>query len=181
MPRQIFQLRVTLDGVVPEVWRRVLVPGGYTLDRVHRVFQHAMGWSNYHLHSFDIAGTQYGEPDPDGDLGLVDELDIRLDAVIRVGDTFRYTYDYGDWWEHTVTAEAVWPADPDERYPVCLEGERACPPEDIGGAYGYGRLVAALRDEDHPEHAEMMAWFGRGIRPDAFEPELVTTLLRRMS
>ena len=181
MPRQIYQLRVTLDDVHPEVWRRVLVPGGYTLDRVHRVFQHAMGWSNYHLHSFDIDGVQYGEPDPDNTLGQVDELDTRLDAVVGVGDLFRYTYDYGDWWEHIVTVEAIWPADPDERYPLCMEGERACQPEDVGGPYGYGRLMAALGDRAHPEHAEMSAWLGRGLRPDVFVPELVTTLLRRMA
>ena len=151
---------------IPEVWRRVLVPGGYTLDRVHRVIQHAMGWSNYHLHSFDIDGVQYGEPDPDNDLGLVDELDTRLDAVVGVGDLFRYTYDYGDWWEHIVTAEAVWPADPDERYPLCLEGERACPPEDVGGAVrvrpARGRPARRGRI---PEHAEMRAWLGRGLGP----------------
>lgn len=181
MPRQIFQLRVTLDGVTPEVWRRVLVPGGYTLDRVHRVIQHAMGWCDCHLHSFDIGGVQYGEPDQEDDIGLVDELDTRLDSVVRTGDSFRYTYDYGDWWEHTVTVEAVWPADPDERYPVCMEGERACPPEDVGGVYGYRRLLAALRDEEHPEHAELRAWLGRGLDPETFVPEVVTTLLRRMA
>ncbi len=181
VPRQVFQLRITLVGVSPEVWRRVLVPGGYTLDRVHRVIQHAMGWWDYHLHSFDIGGIQYGEPDPLDELNLRDELDTRLDAVVRVGDRFRYTYDYGDWWEHTVQAEAIWPADPDERYPVCLEGERACPPEDVGGVYGYRRLVRALDDPADPEHDDLRAWLGRGHDVEYFVPELVTTLLRRMA
>ena len=181
VPRHIFQLRVALDGITPEVWRRVLVPGGYTLDRVHRVIQHTMGWWDYHLHSFDIGGVQYGEPDPDGEPDLLDELDTRLDAVVRVGDRFRYTYDYGDWWEHLVDVEAVWPVDPDERYPVCLEGERACPPEDVGGVYGYRQLVQALGDPEHPEHDELRAWLGRGLTAEIFVPELVTTLLRRMA
>jgi pRiA4b ORF-3-like protein len=181
VPRQVFQLRIALDAVSPEVWRRVLVPGGYTLDRVHRVFQHAMGWWDYHLHSFDINGIQYGEPDPLDELHLRDEMDTRLDAVAKVGDLFRYTYDYGDWWEHSVTVEAVWPADPDERYPVCLEGERACPPEDVGGVYGYRRFVRALHDPSDPEHDELRDWLGRGHDADYFVPELVTTLLRRMA
>jgi hypothetical protein len=181
MPRQIFQLRVTLDGITPEIWRRVLVPGGYTLDRVHRVIQHTMGWSNCHLHSFDIGGVLYGEPDPENDRTMVDELDTRLDAVVKPGEEFRYTYDFGDWWEHTVRVEASWPADSDERYPVCMEGERACPPEDVGGVYGYRQLLDAIADEDHPEHAEMRAWLGRGLNRDVFVPELVTTLLRRMA
>lgn len=182
VPRQVFQLRITLDGVIPEVWRRVLVPGGFTLDRVHRVIQYAMGWQDRHMHSFEIGGEQYGRPDPDPDseLELVDELDTRLDAVVKVGDVMRYTYDFGDWWEHRVDVEAVWPADPDERYPVCVEGERACPPEDVGGASGYRRLVEAMSDPDHSEHDEMRAWLGRGLRADIFVPELVTTLLRRM-
>ena len=85
MPRQIFQLKMSLDGVRPPVWRRVLVPAGYTLDRVHRVVQYAMGWRDCHLHSFEIDGVQYGEPDPDGELALRDELDVRLDAVARQG------------------------------------------------------------------------------------------------
>jgi Plasmid pRiA4b ORF-3-like protein len=181
VPRQVYQLRVSLDGVTPEVWRRVLVPGGYTLDRVHRVIQHAMGWWDYHLHSFEIDGVLYGEPDPHDELRVRDELDVRLDQVARPGNEFRYTYDYGDWWEHLVTVEAVWPADPDERYPLCLEGERACPPEDVGGVYGYRRLVRALRDPAHPEHDEMRAWLGRGLNAEIFVPELVTTLLRRMA
>jgi hypothetical protein len=181
VPRQVYQLRITLDGVTPEVWRRVLVPGGYTLDRLHRVIQHAMGWWDYHLHSFEIHGVLYGEPDPHDDLRVRDELDARLDDVVRSGDLFRYTYDYGDWWEHLLHVEAVWPAEPDERYPVCLEGERACPPEDVGGVYGYRRLVRALRDPEHPEHDEMRAWLGRGLNAEVFVPELVTTLLRRMS
>jgi Plasmid pRiA4b ORF-3-like protein len=181
VPRQVYQLRVALDGVAPEVWRRVLVPGGYTLDRLHRVIQHAMGWWDCHLHSFEIDGLLYGEPDPHDELRVRDELDVRLDEVARPGNEFRYTYDYGDWWEHLVTVEAVWPADPDERYPLCLEGERACPPEDVGGVYGYRRLVRALRDPTHPEHDEMRAWLGRGIDTEIFVPELVTTLLRRMA
>jgi hypothetical protein len=181
VPRDVFQLRITLDGVTPEVWRRVLVPGGYTLDRVHRVIQHAMGWWDFHLHSFEIAGVQYGEPDQHDELRVRDELDTRLDAVARPGMRLRYTYDYGDWWEHLVDVEAVWPADPGERYPLCLEGERAAPPEDVGGVYGYRRLVRAMADPAHPEHAETRAWLGRGLHADFFVPELVTTLLRRMA
>ena len=179
--RQIFQLKITLDGVTPPVWRRVLVPGGYTLDRVHRCIQYAMGWRDCHLHSFDIDGVQYGMPDADDDPDLRAELDARLDAVAKAGSRIRYTYDYGDWWEHIVDVEATWPADPDERYPVCMEGERACPPEDVGGVYGYRRLVRALRDPEHPDHDEMQAWLGRGLNAEIFVPELVTTLLRRMA
>ncbi|GAA1775408.1 plasmid pRiA4b ORF-3 family protein [Luedemannella helvata] len=172
-------MRISLDGVAPPVWRLVQVPGAYTLDRVHRVIQYAMGWQNYHLHSFDIAGTAYGEPDPDDDLDLVDEMEVRLDAVTARGTRLRYTYDYGDWWEHTVEVEDVLAADPDERYPVCLDGSGACPPEDVGGVFGYAEVVAALGDAGHPEHAAIRERFGAAV--ETFDPRLATTLLRRLA
>lgn len=181
MARQIYQLRITLADVTPPVWRRVLVPGGYTLDRVHRAIQYAMGWQNCHLHSFEIDGEQYGEPDPDGELALRDELDARLDAVAGKGDCFTYTYDFGDWWEHHVTVEDVVPADPNQAYPVCREGERACPPEDIGGPDGYAHLLEALVDPAHPDHAAMREWLGRRYDPEAFVPDAASVLLRRMA
>jgi hypothetical protein len=181
MPRQIYQLRIALTDVTPSVWRRVLVPGGYTLDRLHRVIQHAMGWQDLHLHSFEIGGQQYGEPDPVGELAVRDELDARLDAVAGKGDGFRYTYDFGDWWEHEVTVEDVSAAEPDERYPACVGGARACPPEDVGGAFGFGELLAALAEPDHPRREALLAWLGREFHPDEFHPERATTLLRRLS
>lgn len=181
MPRHIFQLKVSLSDVIPPVWRRVLVPGGYTLDRVHRVIQYAMGWRDCHLHSFDIDGFQYGEPDPEGDLLLRDELDVRLDQVVTKGSQFLYTYDFGDWWEHDVTVEDVFAADPDERYPLCLDGARACPPEDVGGAFGYRTFLAALGDPTHPDHEEMRSWIVRPFDPVAFDPARATTLLRRLA
>lgn len=181
MPRQIYQLKISLVEVSPPVWRRVLVPAAYTLDRVHRVIQYAMGWRDLHLHSFDINGKQYGEPDPDGELVLHDELETRLDAVVTKGDTFGYTYDFGDWWEHQLTVEDILPAEPDERYPYCRAGERSCPPEDVGGAYAYGELREALGDRAHPGHVEWRARVGEGFDPEAFDPARASTLLRRLA
>jgi pRiA4b ORF-3-like protein len=180
MTRQIYQLKITLSDVSPAVWRRVQLPGAYTLDRVHRVIQLAMGWHNAHLHSFEIRGVQYGEPDPDGELALLDELDTRLDAVAEAGARFTYTYDFGDWWEHQIEVEEVFPADPDEHYPRCLDGARACPPEDVGGAYGYSTFLAAFADPYHAQHEESLEWAGKGFDPAAFNAALATTLLRRM-
>ena len=181
MPRMIFQLRITLDDVEPSVWRRTLVPGGYTLDRLHRVVQYAVGWSDYHLHVFDIEGLQYGVPDPDGLLEVRDELDSRLDAVAVKGTRFRYTYDFGDWWDHEILVEDVTPAEPEMVYPACVEGERACPPEDVGGPGGYADMLAALADQSHPDHTVMREWLGRPFDVTAFDPERATTLLRRLT
>jgi hypothetical protein len=181
MARMIYQLRIALDGVEPPIWRRVLVPGAFTLDRLHRVFQFAMGWSDRHLHVFDIDGVQYGVPDPDGLLEVSDELDTRLDAVAAKGARLRYTYDFGDWWEHDVTVEDVGPADPDARYPMCTGGECACPPDDVGGPAGYRDFLAAYSDPAHPDHEAMHVWLGRAFDPAAFDPAPPTALLRRMT
>jgi Plasmid pRiA4b ORF-3-like protein len=181
MTRQIFQLRIGLLEVEPEVWRRIAVPGGYTLDRVHRTIQYAMGWQDYHLHSFEVDGGQFGVPDPDGELDLSDELDVRLDAVAGKDARFTYIYDFGDWWEHEVVVETVGLAEPDERYPLCLEGERACPPEDVGGPRGYAEFLRALRDPAHPEHDAMLDWIGRRFDPNFFDPERASVLLRRLA
>jgi len=179
-PRQILQLKVSVADLDPPVWRRVLVPGGYTLDRVSRVIQQAFGWHGYHLHSFEIDGDQYGEPDPLGELELRDEMDVRLDAVAAKGARFTYVYDFGDWWEHEIVVEDVFPADLDERYPVCLAGERAGPIEDTGGADGYQRLLSSAADPADPDHEHAVQIVGRHD-PTAFDADRITTLLRRMT
>ncbi|SCF38790.1 pRiA4b ORF-3-like protein [Micromonospora matsumotoense] len=179
MPRQIFQLKVSLTGVRPSIWRRVLVPGGYTLDRLHRVVQHAIGWRDCHLHSFEIDGVPYGEPDPHAEPAVRDELDTRLDAVAGKGSRFGYLYDFGDWWEHELVVEDVLAADPDERYPCCPEGARAGPPEGVGGPAGQMLLLAALADPAHPEQTTMRDWVGPWYDPSVFDPGRTTTLLRR--
>lgn len=181
MTRMIYRLRITLQEVEPPVWRRVDVPAGYTLDRLHRVVQCAMGWGDYHLHQFDIDDMQYGPPEPDGMLEVVDEIDVRLDAVCGKGSEFSYTYDFGDWWEHAIVVEDVVPAEPDVAYPNCRAGERACPPEDVGGPCGYLELLEALGDPADPRHEPMVEWLGRPYDPEAFDPARATTLLRRMT
>ena len=181
MARQIYYLKITLTDVEPAVWRRVALPGAYTLDRVHRVIQLAMGWQDCHLHSFDIGTVQYGQPDPDGLLDLRDEIDTRLDDLAAKDDRFAYTYDFGDWWEHQVLVEDVLLAEPDGRYPTCLDGAGACPPEDVGGTYGFERFRAAMADRGHPEHDALRSWYGRSYDPGAFDAARATALLRRMA
>jgi hypothetical protein len=171
-PSSVYQLEVTLAGIKPRVWRRVLVDGGSTLDQVHEVIQAAFGWWNYHLHEFDIDGKPYGVPDPDDDWGnpTIDEVFIRLDTVATEGSSFRYTYDFGDGWEHRVVVEKVVPGTSEMSLPNCIGGRRACPPEDCGGPWGYRELVAILADPAHPEHRARVEWLGRPFDPEAFDP-----------
>lgn len=169
----VFQLKVTLRGTKPPVWRRVLIDGSSTLDQVHSVIQAAFGWWDYHLHEFEIGGTRYGVPDPDDDdwgVPTTDESGVRLDSVAEAGSRISYTYDFGDNWRHDVVVEKVLPADATMTLPACVDGRRACPPEDCGGTGGFEDLLEILANPRHPEHRERREWMGRDYDPAAFDP-----------
>jgi len=111
-----------------------LVPGSITLLRLHRILQIAMGWEDYHLYAFKIAGVEYGEPDPDWPPDTKLAGRVKLDQVISLrGQRFSYHYDFGDDRQHDVVSEDILSPDPGVRRPACLDGSRACPPEDCGG------------------------------------------------
>lgn len=154
----VLQLKITLVGVTkPPIWRRLLVPADIRLDRLHHVIQAAMGWQDYHMHVFTAGDAEYGEPDPE--LGYADERKTTLGRVIGgAGERMRYTYDFGDGWEHDIVVEKVLRAEPGMRYPTCVAGRSRCPPEDCGGAWSYMELRETLADPDHDEHQEMLEW-----------------------
>lgn len=158
---RIHQLKVVLRGARPPIWRRLQVPSDMTLAELHRVVQVAMGWQNYHLHQFEIAGVTYGVDDGEGwGPAPEDEGRTRLDRVAGKGTRFTYEYDFGDSWEHVITVEDVLDAGPGRTYPVCIAGKRACPPEDCGGVWGYEGFLAAVADPDHEEHEQLLEWAG---------------------
>jgi hypothetical protein len=180
---EIFQILVTLLGTDPPIWRRVLAPADLTLARFHDVLQRVMGWEYSHMHEFDFGRQRYGEPDPfESGSGLGETLDegkVRLSEVLRrAGAKGIYTYDFGDGWEHEILLEKRLPADPKQAYPVCVAGERACPPEDCGGIPGFYDLLEAIENPDHPQHDELLDWLGGGYDPQAFSIEAVNRALR---
>jgi hypothetical protein len=154
----VLQVKISLLGVSkPPVWRRLLVPADIRLDRLHGVIQAAMGWEDYHMHAFLDGSCEYGLADPE--LGHRDERMVTLGRLLkREGERIRYTYDFGDDWEHEIVVEGVLAAEPGVRYPVCLAGKGACPPEDCGGVWGYEDLREALADSAHERHEEMLEW-----------------------
>jgi hypothetical protein len=170
---QIAQIKVTLLDTDPPVWRRLLVPTTLRLDRLDRVIQAAMGWTNSHLHMFIHPTGHYGTPDLD--LPVHDEREAAFcDLAAREGDTFGYEYDFGDGWTHEVLLEDLSPAEPTGRYPACMDGSRACPPEDCGGTTGYQELLDALADPRHPDHQDLRRWLGleqgTDFDPARFDP-----------
>jgi hypothetical protein len=157
----VLQMRVTLADVDgPPVWRQVMIPAGYTLDRVHGVIQATMGWQNYHLHMFRIAGRDYGPAHPEIELEMLDEKQFRIGDLMKTGGLAGYEYDFGDGWEHELAVEASPAADAVTVYPACTGGGGACPPEDCGGPGGFAELKELLAGPPGPEREEMRAWAG---------------------
>jgi hypothetical protein len=140
-----------------------------------------MGWEDAHLHQFVIEGQRYGVPDEDHDSPreTKDERKYKLgDMVWAEGSQFAYNYDFGDYWQHLLVIEKIVPPQEGVRYPVCLAGARACPPEDVGGIPGYENFLEALRDPDHPEHEEFLEWIGGEFDPEAFDIDTINRKLR---
>lgn len=166
------QLRIELQRVKPLVWRRVLVPENITLAKLHVIVQATMGWTNSHLHEYEIARRRYGIPDDEwpSTEPVTDERGVRLKPLIEAGvRRFTYLYDFGDHWEHSVKIEDLVSPKPGQPLIVCLAGENACPPEDVGGEPGYPEFLDAISHPTHPEHANMLHWIGGSFDPTAFD------------
>lgn len=179
--KEVYQLKITLKGSKPPIWRRFQVPADITLVRLHDVIQDVMGWTDSHLHQFIIGDTYYGRRDPEFGLDdVMDERKTKLSQVVRnVKAKFAYEYDFGDGWEHLLVLEKILPPDPGGRYPVCLDGKRNCPPEDCGGIWGYeGHFLKAIQNPKHPDHEDMLEWIGDSFDPEAFDVEEVNQRLR---
>jgi hypothetical protein len=168
-------LKISLSGISPPIWRKIIVTDDISLEDLHLIIQAAMGWQNYHLHEFEINGTRFAPPDPEDDsfgYECVDSTNIRLrDLFLLDGTKFHYTYDFGDNWDHIITLEKIEPARSDIEYPMCIKGKRNVPPEDCGGVPGYYNLLEILADPENPEHAEMKEWVGGDYDPEFFSVE----------
>ena len=178
----VLQLRVTLRGIEPEVWRQLVVPATYSFWDLHVAIQDAMGWLDYHLHAFRIqnpetgAVNQIGIPDDsfEDDEPFLPGWDIPIVHYFKEsGHRADYEYDFGDGWEHEIVLEEITSRIPHKRYPLCLDGARACPPEDCGGVCGYEEMLAALGDPSHEEHQSMVEWVGGKYDPVTFFPKKV--------
>lgn len=167
MSETVYELDVRLREIEPPIWRTIEVPGSSTLEDLHFAIQVAMGWTNSHLHSFQIKDTGYGMVEVEGnELELEDEREFRIADLAKTGDVFRYEYDFGDGWEHAITVKKV-TSSSKAVHPRCLAGKRACPPEDCGGPHGYAQLLESLADPKHPEHESSTKW-AQGFEPERF-------------
>ncbi len=174
----IYQLKISLKGLLPPIWRRVQVGSHLSLAYLHKVLQIAMGWGQYHAYYFFIQGKCYGQPDLDV-AGLTNAHQIRLAEVIsQEGHKFIYLYDLADDWQHVVKVEKIIPPEPGVYYPRCLAGTRACPPEECGGIWEYTHLLEIIKNPTHKEYHDIMEHFGGHFDPEDFDPERVNRALR---
>lgn len=179
-PAAIYILRIALQHIEPLIWRRVHVATDISLPKLHDVLQVVMGWTDSHLHSFRIGDRGYTNSEEFEDLNMLPEKGHNLGALL--GDTireFEYEYDFGDGWEHRIIVEATGKRVADWPYPLCVAGERACPPEDVGGVLGYEDFLKAIADPTHEEHERTLVWIGGPFDPGGFDINCVNRELRR--
>jgi hypothetical protein len=181
----VARLKVTLDDVEPKVLRRLEVPFDLRLDRLHLVLQAALGWTNSHLWEFRAGNVGWGIPDPEWDArsGPLDACKATLKKIVEDTGTrtLTYLYDFGDGWEHTIRIERIGDAHPGLTYPILIEAVGRCPPEDVGGPFGYEEFLAALSDPEHESHADMLEWRPGGFDPHAVDPIQIEMALHKVA
>ncbi|MFH1134923.1 MAG: plasmid pRiA4b ORF-3 family protein [Pseudomonadota bacterium] len=170
---KVYQLKVMLKGSKPPIWRRFLVEDSMRLSALHAALQVIMGWSDSHLYQFKTGHHCYGDPHPEYGFDEDEMLEARKyrlnQFLVNEKDSIIYEYDFGDGWEHKITLEKILPRDPDLFLPICVKGKGACPPEDVGGIWGYYDFLKAVQDKDHPEHEDMTEWVGYDYDPAHFD------------
>ena len=181
----VYQLKIVLLGTDPVVWRRVQVPGSFSLAKLHDALQLSMGWTDAHMHQFIIGKDFYGQPSEEDDWGgtkVFDERKIKLcDLKAKIRKNFIYEYDFGDSWQHEIKVEKIIAAkETILKHPILLAGERACPPEDVGGIPGYEEFLAALKNPEDEANAELIEWYGEEYDPDHVAMEAINKLLKKL-
>lgn len=177
---EILLLKITLDSTNPVIWRRVLVPASVSFFDLHHIIQICMGWRNSHLFEFQVNGNKIGYTDPGEaleDTANADDVTLELlitnAGITSEGIVFTYLYDFGDCWQHTVTVEAIHEREIGKLYPVCIDGQLACPPEDSGGIHSFYESLAILKDPNNAEYKRLIRWLGRAYDPDKFDIDKV--------
>lgn len=179
----VFQFKVTLRGIRPPIWRRIHVPAAYSFWDLHVAIQDAMGWLDSHLHEFRVTpapgrpSLHIGIPDDDpflGDVPVLPGWEIPVRRYLTPSHNRAvYIYDFGDNWQHSILLEKVLPVAPGVVNPVCVAGRRRCPPEDVGGPWGYASFLDAIHDPTHEEHESYLTWIGGPFDSEEFSPESV--------
>ena len=173
--KNVWQFKIVLEDTKPTIWRRIQTPENYTLWDLHVAIQDAMGWADYHLHQFETIELKPGNikyigiPDEDDCMNTAPGWKEKISDWFSLDNrkTMRYVYDFGDSWNHKITLEKILPKEKKIKYPICIAGALACPPEDCGGIGGYYDLLEIMDNPKHEEYKDMIEWLGG----EKFNPE----------
>ncbi len=181
-PAPIYLLEVSLLDIQPRIWRKLLVESSITLKKLHDILQDAMGWTDSHLHQFEVGDATYSIPYDDmfDEMDFVDERRVKLNGVLPAArSSMNYLYDFGDSWRHKIKVSKVFEPPVPFELPQCVAGEGACPPEDCGGVPGFFEFVRVMADKTDSEHESMVEWYGAEYDSKHFDIEHVNRLLQR--
>ncbi len=181
MKKKYYLLKITLLDVKPEIWREFVVPSDITLDRLHDVIQIIMGWHDFHIHEFKIGKNRFSEfIDMEEQKDILFSPEFRLNEFLkRKGSKFIYLYDFGDLWEHSVVVKDSNYKRESDLEVYCVDGQRACPPEDIGGISGYNRLVETINNPASEDFESIMGLIENGYDSEAYDVKIVNWLLMK--
>jgi len=166
----ILKLKIKLRDIKPDIWREFLVESNITFESLHKIIQLSFGWTNSHLHNFEVDNHIFSIPDDETEN---DDLDIKTpltEFFYKKGQRALYTYDFGDGWEHTIEIVDVFEKEKGGNYPVCLAGKRNAPPEDCGSIPGYEDVMKALKAKAQGKKydKELIEWLG-DYDPERFD------------
>lgn len=179
--KKVYQFKITLQNIEPLIWRRIQVNSDISLENLHQVILISMGWQGGHLHEFKLGRKRYGRPDSDFDMSddLTDEANVKLHEVLQKPKTkMEYLYDFGDGWEHLIVLEKILDVEKKLDQSLCIDGKRACPPEDCGGTYGYQHLLDILNDKNDPEYEDTIDWLGESFDSEKFDIDEINESLK---
>lgn len=179
MSREVYQIEISLKGIEPKIWRLILVYSDTSLVNFHRIIQTTMGWTNSHLHLFSDGIYVYSPKEFEVEDAL-NSRRVKLDKILHRGNTrIQYEYDFGDGWDHDIILEKIRPADDLIKVPICIQGNRNCPPEDCGGTWGYDEMLDVLKQPDHKDYDSYIEWLGGEFDPEYFNRDEINVLLSK--
>ncbi|MEO7524417.1 MAG: plasmid pRiA4b ORF-3 family protein [Ferruginibacter sp.] len=182
---EAIQIKIILNRTNPLIWRELLVPRDITFYKLHHTIQIAMGWTNSHLFEFKIEGYRIGEIyenlEEQDESHIVNAKETKLITLIdKEGEEFKYEYDFGDGWDHSIILEKYESLKSTQQLPFCKSGALKCPPEDCGGITGLYDFLSILLDKRHPDHRATKVWAGGKFDPAEFDIVKVNKQLKNI-
>ncbi len=185
--QEIIQLKISLAHSKPLIWRQILIHKDITFFELHHILQIVMGWSNSHLYEFNLEGYRIGEVDEEEKNNRYSSSEVFSSTTIKISelvtqpkDSINYLYDFGDDWKHQIKVEKFHGIDTVLNYPICINGQMNCPPEDCGGIDLFYHCIDVLKDKKHPDHQEVTRWFTKKYNPEQFDKEKINRKLKKL-